>query len=160
MLTYVDPGNKSKSSGGRNGPVTRKDRRKAERDQKKTQRAQPKSAPPPPVTHAQNGKRKAPVQQQEEESEVDWEESDNEPAPMKKEAAPKSILKKKAQPEELDETAPAHVSRAVQDRLDEDEREIRALEKKLGKRKKSAGGVDDDGPVSYTHLTLPTKRIV
>ncbi|KAF3053063.1 suppressor of glycerol defect [Didymella keratinophila] len=145
LRNQFDPRNKSKSSGGRNGPVTRKDRRKAERDQKKTQRAQPKRALPPSVTHAQNGQRKAPVQQQVEESEVDWEESDNEPAPVKKEAAPKSILKKKTQPEELDEAAPAHVSRAVQDRLDEDEREIRALEKKLGKRKKSAGGVDDDG---------------
>lgn len=145
VLTFVDPGNKSKGSGGRNGSVTRKDRRKAERDQKKTQRAQPKRAPPPAVTHAQHGERKAPVQQQEEESEVDWEESDDEPAPVKKEAAPKSILKKKAQPEEIDDSTSTHVSRAVQDRLDEDEREIRALEKKLGKRKKSAGGVDDDG---------------
>ncbi|KAJ4383352.1 hypothetical protein N0V86_001399 [Didymella sp. IMI 355093] len=145
LRNQFDPGNKSKSSGGRNGPVTRKDRRKAERDQKKTQRAQPKRALPPPVTHAQNGKRKAPVQQQEEESEVDWEESDDEPAPVKQETAPKSILKKKTQPEETDSPAPAHVSRAVQDRLDEDEREIRALEKKLGKRKKSAGAGDDDG---------------
>ncbi|KAJ4411803.1 hypothetical protein N0V91_000938 [Didymella pomorum] len=145
LRNQFDPGNKSKGSGGRNGSVTRKDRRKAERDQKKTQRAQPKRAPPPAVTHAQHGERKAPVQQQEEESEVDWEESDDEPAPVKKEAAPKSILKKKAQPEEIDDSTSTHVSRAVQDRLDEDEREIRALEKKLGKRKKSAGGVDDDG---------------
>ena len=85
------------------------------------------------------------MQQQEEESEVDWEESDNELPSVTKEAAPKSILKKKVQLEEADAPAPAHVSRAIQDRLDEDEREIRALEKKLGKRKKSAGGVDDDG---------------
>lgn len=85
------------------------------------------------------------MQQQEEESEVDWEESDNEPASVKKESAPKSILKQRVQLEEADAPAPAHVSRAVQERLDEDEREIRALEKKLGKRKKSAGGVDDDG---------------
>ncbi|KAF1931565.1 uncharacterized protein M421DRAFT_89859 [Didymella exigua CBS 183.55] len=141
-----DPGNKSKSSGGRNGPVNRKDRRKAERDQKKTQRTQRKGAPPPPVIHAQIGSRKAPVQQEEEDSEVDWEESDDEPAPVKKEAAPKSILKKKAPTEESDDSPTlAYVSRAVQDRLDEEEREIRALEKKLGKRKKSAGGGDDDG---------------
>lgn len=145
ILNATDPANRGKSSGGRNGTVNRKDRRKAERDQKKTQRAQPKRAPPPPVAHVQNGERKAPVQQQDEESEVDWEESDDEPAPVKREEAPKSILKKKAQPEEDDSPAPAKVSRAVQDRLDEDEREIRALEKKLGKRKKSAGGGDDDG---------------
>ncbi|KAF3045111.1 suppressor of glycerol defect [Didymella heteroderae] len=144
LRNQFDPGNKRQSSGGRNGPVTRKDRRKAERDQKKTQRAQPKRAPPPPITHAPNGKRKATEQQQEEESEIDWEESDDESA-LVKEAAPKSILKKKAQPEKTDALAPAHISRAVQDRLDEDEREIRALEKKLGKRKKSAGGGDDDG---------------
>ena len=142
-FTHTDPANRGKSGGGRNGQVNRKDRRKAEREQKKSQRAQPRSAPPPPATHVQNGKRKAPVQQQDEDSEVDWEESEDEPAPVKKTAAPKSILKKKAQPDEDDAPAPAKVSRAVQDRLDEDDREIRALEKKLGKRKKSAGGGDD-----------------
>ncbi len=61
---------------------------------------------------------------------------------MKKEAPPKSILKRKAQPDEDEAPAPK-VSRAVQDRLDQDDKEIRALEKKLGKRKKSAGGGDD-----------------
>ncbi|KAF2631646.1 dihydrolipoyl dehydrogenase [Macroventuria anomochaeta] len=140
---FGDPANRGKSSGGRNGQVNRKDRRKAEREQKKTQRTQPRRAPPLPATHVQNGKRKAPVQQQEDESEVDWEESEDEPAPVKKEAAPKSILKKKPQPEEDDSPAPAKVSRAVQERLDQDDKEIRALEKKLGKRKKSAGGGDD-----------------
>lgn len=74
---------------------------------------------------------------------MDWEESEDEPAPVKKETAPKSILKKKSQPEEDETPAPAKVSRAVQERLDQDEREIRALEKKLGKRKKAAGGGDD-----------------
>jgi nucleolar MIF4G domain-containing protein 1 len=82
---------------------------------------------------------------EEEESEVDWEESDEEPAPVKKEAAPKSILKRKAQTEDDEQSAPAKVSRAVQDRLDQDDKEIRALEKKLGKKKKSTGGGGDDG---------------
>ena len=62
---------------------------------------------------------------------------------MKKAAQPKSILKTKSQPDEDEAPALPKVSRAVQERLDEDEREIRALEKKLGKRKKSAGGGDD-----------------
>ncbi|KAL1609686.1 dihydrolipoamide dehydrogenase precursor [Nothophoma quercina] len=140
---FGDPANRGKSSGGRNGQVNRKDRRKAEREQKKTQQTQPRRVPPLPAIHAQNGKRKAPVHQQEEESEVDWEESEDEPAPVKKETAPKSIMKKKSQPEEDETPAPAKVSRAVQERLDQDEREIRALEKKLGKRKKAAGGGDD-----------------
>ncbi|KAF9696765.1 hypothetical protein EKO04_005563 [Ascochyta lentis] len=140
---FGDPANRGKTGGGRNGQVNRKDRRKAERDQKKTQKSQPRKAPPPPASHVQNGKRQPPVQ---EESEVDWEDSDEEPAPVKKEAAPKSILKRKAQPDEGDFPLPAKVSRAVQDRLDQDDKEIRALEKKLGKKKKSAGGGgDDDG---------------
>lgn len=143
MLTEADPANRGKSSGGRNGQVNRKDRRKAEREEKRSQRTQPRRAPPPAVSHAQNGKRKAPVQQHEEESEVDWEETDEEPEEPVKTAAPKSILKKKSQSEEDSTPAPAKVSRAVQERLDEDEREIRALEKKLGKRKKSAPGGDD-----------------
>lgn len=82
---------------------------------------------------------------QEEESEVDWEESDDEPAPVKDDTAPKSILKMTAQPDAEESTAPAHVSRAVQDRLDQDDKEIRALEKKLGKKKKSSGDGGDDG---------------
>ncbi|KAJ4992620.1 dihydrolipoyl mitochondrial precursor [Stagonosporopsis vannaccii] len=139
---FGDPANRGKSTGGRNGQVNRKDRRKAERDQKKSQRTQQKRPPPPVVTQAQNVKQKAPAQQQEDESEVDWEESDDEPAPAKKTAAPKSILKK-AQLEDDSTSAPSKVSRAVQERLDEDDREIRALEKKLGKRKKSSGGGGD-----------------
>ncbi|KAJ4354985.1 hypothetical protein N0V95_003321 [Ascochyta clinopodiicola] len=138
---FGDPANRGKSSGGRNGQVNRKDRRKAERDQKKSQKPQPRKAPPPTTSHVQNGKRQPQVQ--EEESEVDWEDSEDEPAPVKKEAAPKSILKRKAQPDEDDSPVPAKVSRAVQDRLDQDDKEIRALEKKLGKKKKSAGGGDD-----------------
>ncbi|KAF3010829.1 suppressor of glycerol defect [Curvularia kusanoi] len=139
---FGDPANRGKSGGGRNGQVNRKDRRKAEREEKKSQRTKPRKAPAP-VTHVQNNARKATAQQQDEQSEVDWEESDDEPAPMKKSEAPKSILKKKTQPDDDDAPAPVRVSRAVQERLDEDEREIRALEKKLGKRKKSAQSGDD-----------------
>jgi len=142
VLTQIDPANRGKSSSGRNGQVNRKDRRKAERDQKKTQRTQPRRPPPSPVPQSHNAKRKAQVQEEKDESEVDWEESDDEPAPAKKTAAPKSILKK-AESKDDSASAPAKVSRAVQERLDEDEREIRALEKKLGKRKKSSGGGDD-----------------
>ena len=109
---------------------------------KKSQRTHTKKAPPP-VRHVQTDRKKAPTQQPGEESEVDWEESDDEPAPVKKAAEPKSILKTKSQPDEDDAPTLPKVSRAVQERLDEDEREIRALEKKLGKRKKSAGGGDD-----------------
>lgn len=75
---------------------------------------------------------------------MDWDESDDEPAPVRETPVPKSILKKRAKkPEEDGAPAPAKISRAVQQRLDEDEREIRALEKKLGKRKKSASSGDD-----------------
>ncbi|KAG9206500.1 suppressor of glycerol defect [Epicoccum nigrum] len=139
---FGDPANRGKSGGGRNGQVNRKDRRKAEREEKKLQRTHTKKAPPP-VRHVQTDHKKAPAQQPEEESEVDWEESDDEPAPVKKAAEPKSILKRNSHPDEDDTPALPKVSRAVQERLDEDEREIRALEKKLGKRKKSAGGGDD-----------------
>ena len=118
--------------------MNRKDRRKAEREQKKSRGTQPRRVPPPVATHVQNGKRKAQVQ--EEESEVDWEESDDE---VKREAAPKGILKRNVQSHEELSPAPAKVSRAVQDRLDQDDREIRALEKKLGKKKKSTVGGED-----------------
>ncbi|KZM28309.1 uncharacterized protein EKO05_0000213 [Ascochyta rabiei] len=140
---FGDPANRGKSSGGRNGQVNRKDRRKAERDQKKSQKTRLKKAPPSSASHVQNGKRQQAVQ--EEESEVDWEDSEDEPTSVKKEAAPKSILKRKVQPDKDDSPVPAKVSRAVQDRLDQDDKEIRALEKKLGKKKKSAGGGGDDG---------------
>ncbi|KAJ8110267.1 hypothetical protein OPT61_g6842 [Boeremia exigua] len=140
---FGDPANRGKSGGGRNGQVNRKDRRKAEREEKKSQRTHPRRLPPSPVPQVQNSRQNAPVRRQEEESEVDWEESDDEPAPVKETAAPKSILKKKSQVEEDNAPVPAKVSRAVQERLDEDDKEIRALEKKLGKRKKSTSGGDD-----------------
>ena len=60
---------------------------------------------------------------------MDWEESEDEPAPVKKETAPKSIMKKKTQPEEDETPAPAKVSRAVQERLDQDEGDSRIGEK-------------------------------
>ncbi|KAF5857926.1 suppressor of glycerol defect [Aspergillus alliaceus] len=142
-----------------NGPANRKDRRKAERDEKKTKRA--------PVSRSGGGRHK-----REEDDEDDFEgfevdsgaESDaagEEDVFAKLKAAkqakqqPKPILKKKKAEksdsesgEEEEETVrPRKVSQAVQDKLDQDDAEIAALEKKLGlkKGKKLPKSFEEDG---------------
>ncbi|KAF2134664.1 dihydrolipoyl dehydrogenase [Dothidotthia symphoricarpi CBS 119687] len=138
-----DPANRSKNNGARNGQSNRKDRRKADRVEKKAQKV--KRAPPPVQfpARARNGRRDAP--DEEPESEVDWEESDEEPAPVKKErqTSPKSIMKKKPQQFEEPSPPPAKVSRTVKAKLDQDDAEIRALEKRLGVKSKKRSNADD-----------------
>ncbi|OGM41185.1 nuclear protein (Sgd1) [Aspergillus bombycis] len=145
-----------------NGPATRKDRRREERDQKKTKRA--------PVSK-HGGRQQSSRRGDDDDDDNDFEgfgdgsgaESDaagEEDVFAKLKAAkqakqqPKPILKKKAakpEPEsggEEEETIrPRQISKTVQDKLDEDEAEIAALEKKLGlkKGKKLPKSFDEDG---------------
>ncbi|KAE8356592.1 hypothetical protein BDV28DRAFT_95307 [Aspergillus coremiiformis] len=135
-----------------NGPANRKDRRRAEREEKKTKRV--------PLS-------KSSVRRQSHHGGDDGEdgsgaESDGraeEDVFAKLKAAkqakqqPKPILKKAVQPEsesggEEDETIrPRQLSKTVQDKLDQDDAEIAALEKKLGlkKGKKLPKSFDEDG---------------
>ncbi|KAE8361948.1 hypothetical protein BDV27DRAFT_23708 [Aspergillus caelatus] len=145
----------------RNGPATRKDRRREEREQKRTKRT--------PVS--KHGGRQQ-LDRRDDDDDDDFEgfddgsgaESDaagEEDVLAKLKAAkqakqqPKPILKKakpgKSDPEsgsEEEETIrPRQISKAVQEKLDEDEAEIAALEKKLGlkKGKKLPKSFEEDG---------------
>jgi nucleolar MIF4G domain-containing protein 1 len=135
--------------------TTRKERRKNERNQKKQSHQQSRSRPAPQRPQPQ--RRPQPQPRRDE-----FDESDDEPAPPPapkpkskptKEDKPKSILKttKKQDParsKTLEDSPPppAHVSRAVKDRLAQDDAEIASLEKKLGiKSTKRSKAFADDG---------------
>jgi nucleolar MIF4G domain-containing protein 1 len=138
--------------------LNRKDKRKAERVEKKTQKG--RRAPPRPVpVRSQLDRRAArdePDSDDEEEVEVDWDNVTDEgtpppPAPEEilkpteeKQKKLKGILKRASPPREDSPPPPAKVSRAVQERIDQENAEIAALEKKLGvKSKKRSKGTDD-----------------
>jgi nucleolar MIF4G domain-containing protein 1 len=135
--------------------LNRRDKRKAEREEKKTQKGRRAPPPPRPVpVRSQHTKRS--TQQHESSSdddeEIDWDNVTDEgtpppaPAPAVEETQKplKSILKKTSPPKDESPPPPAKVSRAVQDRIAQDSAEIAALEKRLGvKGKKKSKGVDD-----------------
>jgi nucleolar MIF4G domain-containing protein 1 len=140
--------------------LSRKDKRKAERVEKKTQKGRKPPPRPVPVRSqiARRPAREEAVSDDEEEVEVDWDNVTDEgttplPAPpivkekeveVAKEKPLKSILKRRSQPEEASPPPPAKVSRAVKERIDQESAEIAALEKKLGvKGKKKSKGADD-----------------
>ncbi|KAF9891758.1 suppressor of glycerol defect [Aspergillus nanangensis] len=152
--TYGDRKNR------RNGPATRKDRRRTERAEKKKR----------PSLSRNNGR--AQTNYDEDEDEEDGfgdmeglEDSDSpEPSTSKSKPAkraetkPKSILKKskaaqesesESEDEDGEETKPApkKISKIVREKLDADDAEIAALEKKLGlkKGKKLPKSFTDDG---------------
>ncbi|KAG9606786.1 hypothetical protein KCV01_g5527, partial [Aureobasidium melanogenum] len=143
------------TSNSRKNAPTRKERRKNERNQKKQSHQQSRSRPPPQRPQPQ--RRPQPQPQRD-----DFDESDDEPTPppapklkskATKEDKPKSILKttKKQGPpvsntREDSPPPPARISRAVKDRLAQDDAEIAALEKKLGiKSTKRSKAFADDG---------------
>ncbi|CAO2654185.1 Nn.00g109180.m01.CDS01 [Neocucurbitaria sp. VM-36] len=147
---FGDPANSNKKNGARNGQQTRKDKRKADRVEKKRQNKQIRK-PHPLSVQSQSRRHHAPVgpESDEEEVEVDWDniEEDLTPPPVTKKESKKplkSILKKASPLNEEDSPPPANVSRAVKDRLAQDDAEIAALEKRLGvKGKKKSKGLDD-----------------
>ncbi|KAI5238595.1 hypothetical protein E4T42_08933 [Aureobasidium subglaciale] len=132
--------------------TTRKERRKNERNQKKQSHQQSRSRPPPQRPQLQ--RRPQPQPRRDEVFE-----SDDEPTPPPKpkskptkatEDKPKSILKttKKQDPSKSEDTESSQprVSRAVKDRLAQDDAEIAALEKRLGiKSTKRSKAFADDG---------------
>jgi nucleolar MIF4G domain-containing protein 1 len=145
-----DPAHRTRGSSARNGPPNRKDRRKADREHKKTLRVQPRKPLPPPQLQSQARLRGAPDSSgTPDESDVNWDDSDASdasdaaPAPAPTPAQPKPILKKR--PLSADEPAPlpAVVPRAVRDKLAQDDKEIAALEKRLGVRGKKKSQADD-----------------
>ncbi|KAF1848534.1 dihydrolipoyl dehydrogenase [Cucurbitaria berberidis CBS 394.84] len=147
---FGDPANSNKKSGARNGQLNRKDKRKADRVEKKRQNKQIRK-PHPLSIQSQSNRRHAPVQpesEDEEEVEVDWDniEEDSTPPPVTKKDPPKSILKKMLPPnEENSPPPPAKVSRAVKDKLAQDDAEIAALEKRLGVKGKKKSKAQNDG---------------
>ncbi|TPR08056.1 Major Facilitator Superfamily protein [Aspergillus niger] len=109
-----------------NGPASRKERRREERSGKKQPQFQRQQRGLPPKKRAAKGKGAA-------------------PAPAKEEKKqPKSILKK-AKAVEITMRRP--ISKTVQSKLEEDDAEIAALEKKLGlkKGKKLPKSFEEDG---------------
>jgi nucleolar MIF4G domain-containing protein 1 len=137
--------------------LNRRDKRKAERVEKKTQKG--RRAPPRPVpVRSQHDRRQArdEPESDDEEEEIDWDNVTDEGTPpppaATKPQAPvdekqkklKGILKKTSPPREDSPPPPAKVSRAIKDRLAQENAEIAALEKKLGvKGKKKSKGADD-----------------
>ena len=144
-----DPAHRKRGGGARNGPPNRKDRRKADREHKKTLRAQPRNPPPPPQPQSQARPRSAPDSlNPPDDSDVNWDDSDASdtsdasdaaPAP----ARPKPILKKSLPSADEPPPLPAIVPRAVRDKLAQDDKEIAALEKRLGVRGKKKSQADD-----------------
>ena len=145
LLGQVQNGNGSQS---KHKDVSRKDRRKQERQQKKSQRQEPRRAP-------QNRYARREVDLGDGD---DTDRSDDDVAPPKAVSAlrkssdtkpPKSILKKaKPQASENESEAEVNVpivSRAVKERLDDDDAEIAALEKKLGIKGKKSKALEQDG---------------
>ncbi|KAI4726120.1 hypothetical protein E4T49_06184 [Aureobasidium sp. EXF-10728] len=143
------------TSNNKKNTPTRKERRKNERNQKKQSHQQSRSRPPPQRPQPQRRPQSQPQRD-------DFDQSDDEPTPPPapkskakpaKEDKPKSILKttKKQDPpksktHEDSPPPPARVSRAVKDRLAQDDAEIAALEKKLGiKSTKRSKAFADDG---------------
>ncbi|KAF2031058.1 dihydrolipoyl dehydrogenase [Setomelanomma holmii] len=152
---FGDPANRSLKNGGRNGQLNRKDKRKAERVEKKTQNRK-RTAPPRPVPVRSHVNRRSAHDEPEsdDEEEIDWDNvtdegtppptTTKEPKEAKESKKPlKSILKKTSPP--VGDVAPSpKVPRAVQDRIAQESAEIAALEKKLGvKGKKKSKGVED-----------------
>ncbi|ORY13298.1 hypothetical protein BCR34DRAFT_623909 [Clohesyomyces aquaticus] len=147
---FGDPANSHRNGRGRNGPVNRKDRRKAERVEKKTQRKRPKT---------RNGGFAPPKASDPSEGEDDGFSDEELPPPKihpRKQEAPqplKGILKKSRPESGLEASSrrlqspspPPRVSRAVKDRLAQDDAEIKALEKRLGIKSKKSKSLDDDG---------------
>ncbi|KAF2005867.1 hypothetical protein P154DRAFT_615810 [Amniculicola lignicola CBS 123094] len=142
----VDPALQGKSGRGRNGPLNRKDRRKAERDEKK----KPKKIGRPSYSGLAHRTR---PQLESEGSEDDSFGEDASPpprpAPVQQDASKplKSILKRTEPSTQRSLSLPSQrASRAVKDKLAEDDAEIAALEKRLGiKGKKAKASGDDDG---------------
>ena len=124
--------------------MNRKDRRKAERQAKKSQKSYRSSESGRPNSSSRR------THDVEEVSEADWSEDDDDDddeieveSPRKKTAktsnatqAPAKGILKKAPPKEP--SPPPTMSRAVKDRLAQDDAEIAALEKRLGIKGKKA----------------------
>ncbi|EAW11586.1 MIF4G domain-containing protein [Aspergillus clavatus NRRL 1] len=153
----------------RNGPATRKDQRRAERAEKKGKRG------PPSKSSGRRSREDEEEDDDDDDDDdedlagledgsdfdVDLAESDEDdvaPPKSKKaktETKPKSILKKTKEVQQSDseddedevEKRPRKVSSAVQEKLNEDDAEIAALEKKLGlkKGKKLPKSFEEDG---------------
>ncbi|KAF2819783.1 dihydrolipoyl dehydrogenase [Ophiobolus disseminans] len=145
---FGDPANRSHKA----------DKRKAERVEKKTQPKVRRAVPhqqPIHIRAAQNGRRpkNEPESDDGSDEEIDWDNVTDEgtppppPSPSNQEPQKplKSILKKTSPPQEGSPPPPsAKVSRAVKDRIAQENAEIAALEKKLGVRgKKKSKGLED-----------------
>jgi nucleolar MIF4G domain-containing protein 1 len=181
VLTSADPANNKRKLGSRNAPPNRKQKRKADRVEKKRQNKQIRRPIP---THPHNGRgprrEPGPESDDEEEEEIDWDnvESDATPPPVTEEPTTrkesrkplKSILKTKTAVVEEESPPPPSValSRAARDKLAQDDAEIAALEKRLGlKGKKKSKGADDGlddifgdlgGDFSDAEEVQPSKR--
>lgn len=154
MLTTIpDPANNSRKYSGRNGPPNRKDKRKADRVEKKRQNKPVRRSAPVRPENGRGPPKKRTVDEDDEDDDeiIDWDniEEDSTPPPTEKpstQVQPKSILKKKALPDGEPVVPAKKLSRAVKEKLSQDDAEIAALEKRLGvKSKKKSKGVDTDG---------------
>lgn len=133
------------------GPLNRKDRRKAERDAKKSHKQQKPNRSSSHNVQSARVHREAEPQDEDEEDAVDWSDEDEPVQPLARTAqAPAKGILKKAQvaPTLITAASPppsSEVPRIVKDRLAQDDAEIAALEKKLGMKRKKKSDGDGDG---------------
>ncbi|KAK2858391.1 hypothetical protein FQN49_004777 [Arthroderma sp. PD_2] len=144
-------GNSGFNRGGRGKPFTRKERRKAERSQKKQHHQQPRRPTQRHTREEAAHESSAEVSSEDDAGEL------QETTPAKRE--PKSILKKRKRGDESQKAAgkgedgntspppERKVSRAIREKLEEDDREIARLEKALGLKgkKKLPKSFEEDG---------------
>ncbi|KAK0658788.1 Suppressor of glycerol defect protein 1 [Lasiodiplodia hormozganensis] len=163
LLDQLGASGASQGNGRSRGRVLgRKDRRKAEREQKKTQRHQPRkfqrSAPqdefesddddddedafsPPPAKPVKSKADEKPLK-----SALKRADAPAEPA-AKKSAGKEKVKESKKEKKKRSPSPPPAIPKKVQAKLEEDDAEIAALEKKLGLKgkKKLPKDFDDDG---------------
>ena len=144
LLDQVQNGNGSES---KRQNISRKDRRKQEREQKRSQRQQPRRAP-----QSRPAKYDTDSGDGDDADGLDGDAAPAKPAPAPRSSdakPPKSILKK-AKPQVYESESEAEVkvpvmSRVVKERLDDDDAEIAALEKKLGIKGNKSKALEQDG---------------
>lgn len=141
--------------GKRNGPASRKERRQADRTGKKAQKPVPKRNMRKVEEYDDDEEEEEGEEEGEDDDEdagfdLDSDEEEMDAPPKSKSAKTEEKTKRAQKPEpqsDEDEEPPARkLPKAVQEKLDADEAEIAALEKKLGMKKgKKPKSFEDDG---------------
>ena len=135
MVANVTDGVASRKSGGRRGPLPRKEQRRAARVQKRHKPVTPRAHRPNLVPG--NKKSKSSSDDEEEEEELLPTKLERRTAQAPKATAMQLLKSSQTSPEESEVSNRPKISRGVKDRLAADDAEIEALERALGVKSKS-----------------------